>query len=388
MLLDMQRRSVCEGYIAGTQPEFYVSLKTLSTAPSFELIVSLTAQMRAFSSILSYSSALLAFCRPTCLAAPHQRRSAGPYDSAPVSTVFQLDHNQTWFENLVVQRNSSILATRIDVPELWSIDPATKNGTSSQGTGSLLYKFPNATSLLGIAEVEKDVFAIVSGNLSLPSTIPTPGSYKIWTIDLTGEKPHAKLLAPIPDGVFLDGLVKFSDDLLLTTDAAKGVIWRLNTTTGESSQVLSHPSMKPAGGQPILVGVNGLKVQKGYVYYTSTTQEVFARFPVDENATPTGPIEVITSGLTFDDFALADDGTAYLSTNPQNELLRISPEGKVRLIAGSQVTKTVAGSTAVAFANDEQSVLYVSMSGASVEPVLCKTVEPAKIVAVKLRGAS
>lgn len=339
-------------------------------------------------SILGYGSALLALCLPTCLAAPYQQRSADSYDSAPVSTVFQLDRNQTWFENLVVQRNGSILATRIDVPELWSIDPAIKNGTSGQGTGSLLYKFPNATSLLGIAEVDKDVFAIVSGNLSLPSTISTPGSYNIWTIDLTGEKPHAKLLAPIPDGVFLDGLVKFSDDLLLATDAAKGVIWRLNTATGETSQVLSHPSMKPAGGQPILVGVNGLKVQNGYVYYTSTTQEVFARFPVDENATPTGPIEVITSGFTFDDFALADDGTAYLSTNPQNELLRISPEGKVRLIAGSQVTKTVAGSTAVAFANDEQSILYVSTSGASVEPVLCKTVEPAKIVAVKLRGAS
>ncbi|KAJ5824681.1 hypothetical protein N7447_007021 [Penicillium robsamsonii] len=313
----------------------------------------------------------------TSLATPRYPRG---YQSRPASTVFQLERNGSWFENLAVRSNGNILATRIDTPELWSI---VQNSNSSHlGQATLLFRFPNAMSTMGITEIDHDVFAVISGNISLPSITPTQGSFVVWTVNVTGATPEAKVLAPLPKGQFLDGITKFSDDLLLISDAAMGTIWCLNTTTGESSVALSHASMLPAAGQAVKVGVNGLKVLNSFVYYTSTSQEVYARIPVDGNATAVGPVEIITSGFTFDDFILTKDGTAYLSTNPQNELIKVSPRGRVRLFAGNQFMLSVGGSTAVAI-NREHSILYVTTSGAQFAPVAGK-MEPAKIVAIRL----
>ena len=298
-----------------------------------------------------------------------------------VKTVFQLTQNETWFENLVVRPNGKILATRIDVPELWSIDPS----DNTKNAGSLLYTFPNATSLLGITEIAHDNYAIVAGNFSLSTIKSTPGSYAVWTIDVSNKdkEPKAELLAPIPGGEFLDGMVPFGKDLLLIADAAKGVIWRLNRRTGESSEALSHSLMLPADGQPIPVGVNGLKIRENYIYFTSTTQEIFGRIPIDENASATGDLEIITSGFVVDDFLLLEDGTAYLTTNTMNSILKVSPQGSVQLLAGNAFKMTVAGSTAVVMSHD-QSTLYVTTSGALIAPVMCEKTEPGKIVAVSL----
>ncbi|KGO68802.1 hypothetical protein PITC_076840 [Penicillium italicum] len=327
---------------------------------------------------LSYGLCLfLSLLIETSLATPRYPRG---YQPRPASTIFQLEHNGTWFENLAVQSNGNLLSTRIDSPELWSIVP--NSNSSRPGHGSLLLKFPNAMSTMGITEIDSNVFAVIAGNVSLPSVTPIPGSFVVWTVNLTSSTPKAKVLSPLPDGQFLDGMIKFGDDLLLITDALKGVIWRLNITTGEYSVALSHASMLPATGQAIQVGVNGLKVLNHYVYYTSTTQEIFARIPVDGNATAVGPLEIITSGFTFDDFSLTADGTAYLSTNPQNELIQVSPEGRVRLFAGNQFMLTVGGSTTVAI-NHEHSVLYLATSGAQFAPVLGR-MEPAKIVSIPL----
>ncbi|KAL4733537.1 hypothetical protein BDV11DRAFT_175599 [Aspergillus similis] len=186
----------------------------------------------------------------TALAVPLHPRG---YQAKPAPTVFQLERNGSWFENLAVRSDGTLLATRIDAPELWNIEP---NGNSSRsGNGSLLVTFPNAMSTLGITEIARGIFAVVAGNLSLPSVTPTPGSFAIWTVDLTGAVPSTRFLASIPDGDFLDGMTMFNDDLLLISDASKGTIWRLNVKTGEYSVALSHSSMVPAAGQPVTVGV-------------------------------------------------------------------------------------------------------------------------------------
>lgn len=313
------------------------------------------------------------------LAAPHHQRR---YQTAPTQTIFQLDRNGTWIENLAVRCNGDILATRIDSPEVWTITPSHAN-TTARAHGSLLYRFPNAKSTMGIVETRPDVFGVIVGNVTLPSATPTPGSFSLWTIDLTTGRPNATLVAAFPEGQFLDGLTKFSDDLLLITDATKGNILRFNLTSLEASEALVHPSMPPAAGQPVQIGVNGIKVLNGYVYYTSSTQAIYARVPVDETAATMGPVEIIASGFTFDEFVLLPDGTAYLSTNPQNEVIEISPQGRVRLVAGNMFTTATAGSTAVTVSRDLL-VLYVGTSGAQFSPVLGTIVEPAKVAAVVL----
>jgi hypothetical protein len=259
------------------------------------------------------------------------------------------------------------------------INPANNNAKEA---GTQLYSFPRATGLLGITPIDKDVYAVVTGNFSVPTTTTTPGSYVIWSLDLSGKgQPVAKVLSQLPDAEFLNGIVPFGKNLLLVTDSAKGVIWRVDRTTGEYSQALTDPTMLPASGQPTAVGVNGINVLGNYVYYTSTTQMLFARIPVDNKASATGPAEIIASGFTPDDFMLTRDGTAYITTNPQNGLLKVDRHGRVQLVAGNEFKITVGGSTGVA-SSKNGSVLYVTTSGGQVSPILCKTIEPAKVVAI------
>lgn len=132
-----------------------------------------------------------------------------------------------------------------------------------------------------------------------------------------------KNLAYNPDAHLLNGIIKLGNNLCLITDSKKGVIWRLDLTTGEYSQALSHASLLPEEDQPVQVGANGIKALHSYVYFTSTTREISRRIPVDEHASATGPMEISSSGFTADDFLLTEDGTAYIATNPQNELLKI-----------------------------------------------------------------
>ena len=63
-------------------------------------------------------------------------------------------------------------------------------------------------------------------------------------------------------------------------------------------------------------------------------------------------------------------------------MIKVSPEGRVRLLAGNQFMLAVGGPTAAAL-DQERSVLYVATSGAQFAPVMGR-MEPAKIVAIDL----
>jgi hypothetical protein len=326
--------------------------------------------------------AVLAFWAPACLA----RNSpclipTTNHTTVSTSTVFQLDRNNTWFENIVAQSNGDLLATRLDVPELWLITPGSNN---SAGSGRPLYIFPNASSLLGIAHVERDTYLVVAGNVSLSSFTAAPSSFAVWTIDLTHPSaPLAHPLVRIPEATFLDGIARLNKDTFLIADAVQGKIWRLNITSGEYSSELSNSALLPDSSSDTNIGVNGLKVQRGYVYFTSTTKGIYGRIPITEDAVQAGPTEIITSGFTLDDFYLAPDGSAYLAKNSENRLFRVSPEGRAQLVVGGLNELTVAGLTAVARSRDGRT-LYVTTNGGMSSPVSCALVEPAKIVAVRI----
>ncbi|PLB47690.1 hypothetical protein P170DRAFT_510465 [Aspergillus steynii IBT 23096] len=293
-------------------------------------------------------------------------------------TVFQYRNNGTWLENILVRNNGDILTTRLDVPELWAVDPT---GTRN---ASLLQTFPNVRSLLGITEIDRDIYALVAGNFSI-QTLSTPGTYSIWKVDLsTSAKPHTSIIAHIPEADFLNGLAKFDKDTLLTTDSAKGVIWRVDIPSGNYSIAMSDPAtMKSPRNSPKPVGVNGIKVLGTHVYYSSSTGMHLARVPFTRHAAPAGPVEIVAGGFTPDDFVLASNGTAYVTTNAENGLLKVEPSGRVTLVAGNLFTTELAGATSVAFSRD-QKTLYVATAGGQFQPVLGDIIEPAKIVAVSI----
>ena len=187
-------------------------------------------------------------------------------------TVFQLPNVGTWFENLALRRNGDILATRADVGEVWTINPAT-------GAGSLLTKdFGGANACAGIVEIAPDSFAVNCGTLhftpaNISQTNGIPGTFSVFRLDLDRNgRPQVSVLQKIEEAHFLNGLTKFDDDNLLVVDAALGLIYKLNVHSGNYTVALQDSTMAPNPSLG-LIGVNGVKVFSDYVYYTSTTPD-------------------------------------------------------------------------------------------------------------------
>ncbi|RSL94611.1 hypothetical protein CDV31_014241 [Fusarium ambrosium] len=288
---------------------------------------------------------------------------------AKTSTVFQLNDNNTWFENLATRSNGEILATRLDSPELWLINPSSRRGRS-------LVTVPGVLSTIGIAEHSPGIFVFGAGNLTVNPLGIEPGSMKLFQLDFRQKRPSIQLITDMPDASLINGITPFSQTEVLVSDINLGVVYKVDVTTGISDTVLSGPDF---------AGINGIRVQDGFLYYASTSNETFFRVPIDDNASATGAAEVIAAGVPMDDFVLTSDGTAYIATMGLNQVVRVDPDGRVSTVAGAVGSLDIAGATSSRFGSsrNDKLVLYVTTNGGTPSPVNGTVTEPAKIVAVK-----
>lgn len=296
-----------------------------------------------------------------------------------VETLYQFPNNGSWVSNIVLRSDDTLLLTRLDAPEVWSVD-------TTSGNATLAHSFPNATSCFGISEIDDDVFAVVVGNFSTKTYAPTPGSFSLQKLDFaTGDKkgPAVSNIAALPEAQALNGMASFTkgSNLVLIADSPKGVAWKVDTKTGDYSIALNDTTMLPAKGQTLPLGVNGLKVLDGYVYYSSTTRMEYCRVKVHDDATAAGEYEVIASGFLPDNLDVAPDGIAYIATDPQNSVVRVTPSGQISLVAGGQLSTEMPGPTSCRL-TDDQKTLFVGTSGGQVAPVLGTFMEPGKVVKI------
>lgn len=298
--------------------------------------------------------------------------------AASVSTVYQLPNNGSFIDNIVVRQDGNLLLTRIDVPQVWSVDPSTHYGFIVH---DFSFDNSNITSCFGIAEVHpgSDTFAVVTGTFDASSFSSTPGSFALWKLDLSGRRPTVSPLAAIPEAKALGALTKYAN-LLLIADSPDGAIWRVSLRTGEYAKAIEHESMLPAPNAPPM-GVNGIKVQHGFLYYASTTREEFRRVPINAQGEAVGPFEIIAKGTPLDNFDLDVDGTAYMATNGENSITKISVDGKVETIAGGKTSRELAGPTSCRLRGK---TLYVGTNGGLTAPVNGEFMEPGKVAAINL----
>lgn len=85
-----------------------------------------------------------------------------------IRTVYQFP-NASHAENIAVRANGQLLVTAFDIPTIYQISP------TGLATAQALHTFPHVLGLFGIAEVRKDIYAVVAGNLSLATFSPDPG---------------------------------------------------------------------------------------------------------------------------------------------------------------------------------------------------------------------
>lgn len=105
---------------------------------------------------------------PKSLSTPRQRPLP-----LPVHVVHEFPKG-TWIENIALRANDQILINIATTPDLYQVDPL------SHYEPILIHSFPGYTSLLGIAEVDPDVFYVIAGNFSLKTFQPTPASNSVF----------------------------------------------------------------------------------------------------------------------------------------------------------------------------------------------------------------
>lgn len=222
--------------------------------------------------------------------------------------------------------------------------------------------------------------------LDLRTSKTYPGSGFVFTADLSKHTPVFKTIENIPQSAILNGVATFDSDqgVVLIAESLYGLIYKFSIDTGAYAIVGNDTVLKATPGASI--GVNGVKVHRNYVYFTSSTLEKFGRIPLTKDASPAGPVEIIANtGGFLDDFVLARGGVAYLATDPNNTIISITPEGKISTVTGLLTSLEVAGDTSLAWGfEDGERVLYVATNGAQSAPVNGTIFEPGKVVKLVL----
>lgn len=291
------------------------------------------------------------------------------------TTVFQFQANGTWIENLAILPAGDLLLTRMDQPELWKVNP-------TDGSGSLVHRFDQATALMGITHLHEDLYAVVVGNVTIGDIgQPTPGSFSLWRVNLASNTPQISPIVAIPEAGWLNGMTRLDDESrsLLVADSVNGIIWKINPSSGQYDIALSGHSLEQ-NGRPL--GVNGVHAVGPTVYYTSSSLNSLFRVTLNAQGL-FGSVETVAASDSLpDDFALASDGSVYLMANAGNRVQKASSAGELSTLAGSKDSSLIAGPSAGQVSADG-SLLYVVTCGGHIAPPN-GGLEPAKVVALKL----
>ncbi|CAI7657759.1 unnamed protein product [Penicillium glandicola] len=300
--------------------------------------------------------------------------------------------NGTWAENLAVRANGQILVSRLDTPEVLQLDPT---GVSEP---IVVASWDSATYMgcLGISETSSDLFYVVTSGTVDDSFVLTSGVNSIWEIDMrkfavstkTGKvttKATVSKLVDIPTSDFLNGLTTLSETAILVADVYNGWVYRVDTQTGIYEMVINDAKMKfdivadPATN----LGVNGLKIWDGYLYWTNTAAGTLNRIPITAKGLAAGKSEVVVSNVPkADDFIFKSDGVAFVAQNQMDELSVVYPKATAaQVIAGSNISTILAGVSAGAFGRlqNDQHILYLTTSGAEGLPINGSVTVPATL---------
>ncbi|WP_051939200.1 hypothetical protein [Phaeacidiphilus oryzae] len=296
----------------------------------------------------------------------------------PAVTLTPVAHFPEGFflENLLVRADGSVLITALLQKQLWCVPgPAPRAMTEPV----LVHTFEHPVT--GLVEPEPGVLV-----LSLTEGYTTHES-QLVRLDLTGWAPG---LPVSPEVILsfderaraLNGSCLLGPGVLAVADCFAGLVWRVDLGPGARSATArvwaEHDTMAddPDGGVPWppQPGVNGVRYgpRTGYLYFTSTAQQVFMRVPVDpDTLDPSGPPEFVAAIDNADDFCLDEAaGFAYVTRHRANTLDRVplAPRhgSEVRHIAGDPLDRALVGPSSAHWGSepgDHGRVMYVTTDG-------------------------
>jgi hypothetical protein len=292
--------------------------------------------------------------------------------SAPVFKTLSTVPGTISLENIAIKQSGDILITSVSSNVLYKVSQ------NDSYPPIAVASIPDASALLGIAELEKDVFYVIASQFS--GGTAAPGSNSVWRIDLRepcvcgngtystqGATSHVAQLA---NATLLNGMSRLSADdsaHLLLADSGAGVVVKLNVYTGSHEVVIRDPSMSP---QPdgLGVGVNGIHVIGNTLYYTSLDAGTFSAIPIcSRTGLPTGPAEIIVEGIVAgDDFAILPTGDkALIANNGEFTLTLVDIPKKSASVVGNSTLLHAISAVAYGPKRGSSMPLYVTASSGS-----------------------
>lgn len=271
--------------------------------------------------------------------------------------------NVPTFENLAVRTTGEVLATSVASSWIYQISP------NASYLPIPIARIPSFTGILGITELQPDLFYVISSNLTGAAY-----SNSVWEIDLrnltllpfgnTSHQAQISLVQELCTAQQLNGLTRLSTNdtsNLLISDSANGTVYKLNVQTGDYSIVLEEPEFKTLA-TGINVGINGIHVYDNALYFTSLDQGLFARIPFSRaTGFATGAVEILATNITFgDDFALSPEAThAWIATNGPGEIIEVDIGQRTKRVAASSPFLGSASSIALGYWQSKRA-LYVT----------------------------
>lgn len=173
-----------------------------------------------------------------------------------------------------------------------------------------------------------------------------PQSHGLWRFDANAQGTR---IAALPPGSVPNGLAVDERGQVLIADSFGGVIWSVPPTGGEARVWLKSALLAPRPLVGKYPGANGLQRTNDSVFVAVSDRSLLLRIPVAADGSAGTPM-IHAAGLPGDDFAIAPDGSIYVTTHPFNSVVRLMPDGRRIVIAGP--AQGIIGPTAAAFAAD------------------------------------
>lgn len=274
------------------------------------------------------------------------------------------------FENIATRHNGHLILTSTTSATLYQVFPHEKKKSLAIAT------IPEVTSLLGITELESDVFYVAAANVS--GATGSRGSNSIWKIDLRESEPcfsrrirsscaKPSLVTKIDTAGILNGMCRLdpkNNSTLLIADSVAGNVVKLDVDTGSYEVIIDDDRMKNTE-TGLQVAVNGIHVFGSDLYFTNLNQGIFARVPIAlSNGTTTGPVEIIVTHTTGDDFVLSKDGEkAWIAMNGQHSLVEVDVRRKAAKVVVDSPYLESASAVSFGRTRVDRHSLYISSAG-------------------------
>jgi sugar lactone lactonase YvrE len=148
---------------------------------------------------------------------------------------------------------------------------------------------------------------------------------------------------------------------VLVADSASARVWSIDAG-GKATVWFEHELLSPRPYIGRFPGPNGIQVWNGAVYVAPSDRGHIVRIPVGPDGAAGRP-EVAIPAIGADDFAIAADGTFFITTHPFDKVVKVAPDGLRTEIAGPP--EGVVGPTAagLAITAGGKRTLYVVTDG-------------------------